>query len=96
MNWRLRGIGLASVIGGFAIVTYYMMIIGLSTVFFFESFRVPLPYDGDGGSDYWTTVLNIASSVDSSDGVISGKLYLACCLCWFLTFVCIMKGIYNT
>merc|ERR1719228_3139481 len=62
MNWRLRGIGLASVIGSFGIVTYYMMIIGLSTVYFFESFMVPLPWDGDdiaSGSGYWTTILKL-------------------------------------
>ena len=42
MNWRLRGIGLASVCGTFGIVTYYMVIIGLSLVLFFDSFRKTL------------------------------------------------------
>eukprot|EP00490_Sorites_sp_Unknown_P024499 CAMPEP_0114657026 /NCGR_PEP_ID=MMETSP0191-20121206/13245_1 /TAXON_ID=126664 /ORGANISM="Sorites sp." /LENGTH=159 /DNA_ID=CAMNT_0001875455 /DNA_START=70 /DNA_END=546 /DNA_ORIENTATION=+ len=47
MNWRLRGIGLASVCGTFGIVTYYMVIIGLSLVLFFDSFRKTLPYGED-------------------------------------------------
>ena len=93
MNWRLRGIGLASVIGGFGIVTYYMMIIGTSTVFFFESFMVPLPYEGDNGPSYYLKILNLAGNIDESDGIIGGKLYLATCLCWALTFFCIMKGV---
>ena len=92
MNWRLRGIGLASVIGGFGIVTYYMMIIGLSTVFFFESFIVPLPYEDDAASSYWLSILGLADSIEDSNAIISGKLYLATSLCWALTFFCIMKG----
>ena len=93
MNWRLRGIGLASIIGGFGIVTYYMMIIGISTVFFFESFISPLPYGGEGGDNYWKSVLQLSSFIDDSDVIISGKLYLATTLCWALTFFCIMKGV---
>ena len=92
MNWRLRGIGLASVIGGFGIVTYYMMIIGVSTVFFFESFIVPLPYRGDDADSYWVSILQLADGIDGSTSIISGKLYLATSLCWALTFFCIMKG----
>jgi len=93
MNKRLRGIGLASVIGAFGIVTYYMMIIGLSTVLFFESFIVPLPYGGEGGDEYWKSVLGLAETSSSSNNVMSGRLYLATCLCWLLTFICIMRGV---
>eukprot|EP01084_Bolivina_argentea_P252295 423448_1 len=96
MNWRLRGIGLASVIGGFGIVTYYMMIIGISMVFFFESFISPLPYGGNisEGSNYYAThVLMVADSIDDSNFTMSGKLYLATCFCWIITFLCIMKGV---
>ena len=99
MNWRLRGIGLASVIGGFGIVTYYMMIIGLSTVYFFESFMVPLPWDGDdiaSGSGYWTTILKLASSIEDSGhhdgGIYSWKVFGATMLCWAITFICIRRG----
>eukprot|EP01084_Bolivina_argentea_P212768 361596_1 len=98
MNWRLRGIGLASVFGVFCIVTYYMMIIGISIVFFFESFMVPLPYaegnDIHTGSGYlYSDVLLLADSFESSQSVISGKLYLATCFAWVITFLCIMKGV---
>ena len=94
MNWRLRGIGVASVIGAFGIVTYYMAVIGISMVFFFESFVVPLPYEGDDGPEYWNSIIGIsrAGGPDASSGTISGKLFLATCFCWVLTFVCIMKG----
>merc|ERR1719244_153658 len=81
MNWRLRGIGLASVVGGFGIVTYYMMIIGLSTVYFFESFMVPLPWDLDdieSGSGYWMTILKLADDITDNGhhdgGIFSWKV----------------------
>eukprot|EP01083_Nonionella_stella_P146928 462759_1 len=99
MNWRLRGIGLASVIGAFGIVMYYM-IIGISTVFF-ESFMAPLRYaEGNiihTGTNYlYMDVLlldRVSFVMDGSSSVISGKLYLATCLCWVLTFLCISKGV---
>eukprot|EP01083_Nonionella_stella_P087142 242294_1 len=91
MNWRLRGIGLASVIGSFTIVTYYMMLIGVSTVFFFESFFVPLPYDDP---DYYKhKILLQPDSIEDSLGIMSGKLFLATCLCWIVTFICVHRGV---
>eukprot|EP01083_Nonionella_stella_P135138 411058_1 len=70
MNWRLRGIGLASIIGTFGIVTYYMMIIGISGVFFFESFSNPLPYNDP--EYYEKSVLLYVDSIDKSKGIMSG------------------------
>jgi len=92
MNWRLRGIGLASVIGAFGIVGYYMAVIGVSVVFFFESFFVPLPY-GEGDGSYFLNLIEIPGGIHESQGIIAGKLYLATMLCWVVTFVCIMKGV---
>merc|ERR550525_1877251 len=67
MNWRLRGVGLASVIGAFGIVTYYMMIIGLSTVYFFESFWMPWESDdADYTATYWTKILKLPGSIEDS------------------------------
>ena len=101
MNWRLRGIGLASVIGAFGIVSYYMMIIGLSTVYFFESFMVPLPWteqdDLEYQANYWTKVLKLAEGIDDSGhhdgGIFSWKVFGATMMCWVLTYICIYKGI---
>lgn len=95
MNWRLRGIGLASVVGAFGIVTYYMMIIGISMVFFFESFMVPMPWEGDNddGANYWTEVLDLAPSIVDSKPTVSWKLFLATAFCWVITFICIRKGV---
>ena len=91
MNWRLRGIGLASVIGTFCIVTYYMVLIGVSAVFFFESFYVPLPYDDP---NYFTDhILLQPESIEDAKGIMNGKLFLAVTLCWIITFICVHKGV---
>jgi len=52
INWRLRGIGLASVIGVFVIVCYYSVIISYSLVFAVRSLESPQPwaYDGTWGN----------------------------------------------
>ncbi len=53
----------------------------------------PYGVDINEGSSYWAThVLMLADSIDNSDAIISGKLYLATCVCWVITFLCIMKG----
>jgi len=61
INWRLRGIGLASVIGVFVIVTYYSVIISYSLVYAVRSFESPPPwaYDGTWGTyDECVSVIN--------------------------------------
>merc|ERR1719295_1897818 len=95
MNWRLRGIGLASVVGAFGIVTYYMMIIGISMVFFFESFMVPMPWEGspDDGAKYWQEALKLAPSIVGSAPDVSWKLFGATFFCWVITFICIRRGV---
>merc|ERR1719228_2180446 len=100
MNWRLRGIGLASVIGSFGIVSYYMMIIGLSTVYFFESFMVPLPWadeDVTYSSNYWMKILKLADDIEDSGhhdgGIFSWKVFGATMLCWIIAFMCIRRGV---
>jgi len=52
INWRLRGIGLASVIGVFVIACYYSVIISYSLVFAVRSLESPQPwaYDGTWGN----------------------------------------------
>lgn len=95
MNWRLRGIGLASVVGAFGIVTYYMMIIGISMVFFFESFMVPMPWEGsaDDGALYWLEMLKVPDSIADSAPDVSWKLLGATIFCWVITFFCIRRGV---
>jgi len=62
INWRLRGIGLASVVGVFVIVCYYSVIISYSLVFAVRSLESPQPwaYDGTWG--------NLSECVDSING----------------------------
>jgi len=52
INWRFRGVGLASVIGVYIIVTYYSVIIAYSLVYAVRSFESPQPwaYDGTWGN----------------------------------------------
>jgi len=52
MNWRFRGVGLASVIGVFVIATYYSVVIAYSLIYAVRSFESPQPwaYDGKWGN----------------------------------------------
>jgi len=44
INWRFRGVGLASVVGVYIIVTYYSVIIAYSLVYAVRSFESPQPW----------------------------------------------------
>jgi len=54
INWRFRGVGLASVIGVYIIVTYYSVIIAYSLVYAIRSFESPQPWAYDGSYGNYT------------------------------------------
>jgi len=70
INWRFRGVGLASVIGVYIIVTYYSVIIAYSLVFAAMSFESPQPWAYDGTWGNYTECVNVihGTGCTSSDG----------------------------
>jgi len=74
INWRFRGIGLASVIGVFVIVTYYSVVIAYALIYAVRSFESPQPwaYDGTWGNlTQCVIALGSALCHDSSGGEIA-------------------------
>merc|ERR1719162_818376 len=71
------------------------MIIGISMVFFFESFMVPMPWEGsaDDGALYWLEMLKVPDSIAESGPDVSWKLLGATVFCWVITFFCIRRGV---
>jgi len=66
INWRFRGIGLASVIGVFVIVTYYSVIIAYSLIYAVRSFESPQPWAYDGK---WGNFTECVIALSCSGGV---------------------------
>jgi len=79
INWRLRGIGLASVIGVFVIVTYYSVVIAYSLIYAVRSFESPQPWAYDGKWGNVTECLSlIASNCSSVVNATCPKTYAEC------------------
>jgi len=68
INWRLRGIGLASVIGVFVIVCYYSVIISYSLVYAVRSFESPQPWAYDGTWGNYTECFDSINGTDCTQG----------------------------
>ena len=95
MNWRLRGIGLASVIGTFGILSYYSVIIGMSLVFLFASMQTTLPY-GANNTDWWATDVMVVCDYPVQPGCaseFSWPLYGCTWLVLIISFFCVWKGV---
>jgi len=69
INWRLRGIGLASVIGVFVIVCYYSVIISYSLVFAVRSLESPQPWAYDGT---WGNLTECVASINGASCMTPG------------------------
>jgi len=61
INWRFRGVGLASVIGVYIIVTYYSVIIAYSLVYAVRSLESPQPWAYD---ETWGDYDECVSKID--------------------------------
>lgn len=75
INWRFRGVGLASVIGVYIIVTYYSVIIAYSLVYAVRSFESPQPWAYDGT---WGNYSECISSIDGTGCTLSDGSSIDC------------------
>lgn len=93
MNPRLRGIGLASVFGGYVITFYYTIILAWACIYFVESFQGTdsIPWAKDAATHFD----NVSMSTDpvDFDGTFNWKVFLATLVVWILIFGCISNGV---
>jgi len=78
INWRFRGIGLASVIGVFVIVTYYSVVIAYALVYAVRSFENPQPWAYDGTWGNYSECLLAINTANNSVCVGSNGDDIAC------------------
>lgn len=106
MHKRLKGVGFSLVYNGHMIVLYYVAILAWIMNYFRNSFRSPLPWEGDAENFYFNAVLQ---NPDPNPGEISGgsvQSYMTfpatgvigetvgwIAFTWFLVWLCIWKGV---
>jgi len=76
MNRRFRGVGLASVIGVFVIVTYYSVVIAYAFVYFARSFESPQPWAYDGTYGNYTECLSVVNVNGTNCTLADGSIDL--------------------
>jgi len=78
INWRMRGIGLASVIGVFVIVCYYSVIISYSLVFAVRSLESPQPWAYDGTWGNFSRCVSMVGGGDENCTAPDSTEYIDC------------------
>jgi len=95
MNPRLRGIGMASIFSSMTIIAYYVVIIGWTVIYFFQS-CVDLKWTtiADANTYFFEDLLNYASlpaTAGNQDG--SWKILMGLILTWIAIYFCVFKGV---
>ncbi|KAM0278495.1 hypothetical protein ACHAQH_005162 [Verticillium albo-atrum] len=105
---RAKGVGFGVVYIGYAILIYYVPLIAWIMVYFRHSFRSPIPWTGDNEAFYYNTILQNIDPIPgnlTADGsavqdytefpgtAIVTETTLWCFFTWFLTWLCMFKGI---
>jgi len=87
---KLAGIGLASVLCGFVVVSYYAVIMAWSILYMFFSFR--LSWGADTKSFFFNQVLHLSSGAGSTGHIVLPIIF-ALVAVWLLVYFSIWKGI---
>lgn len=97
---RLAGLGFASVIGAFLVVTYYTVIIAWSILYFLSSFDSTLPWVASNPKDSLTVAENfffndVLQVGDPSEGLETFRpnVYGAALFVWLVIFLCVFRGV---
>jgi len=89
MNPKLSGVGLALILCGFVVVSYYTVVIGWSLIYSYHSFF--LSWGEDAGGFFINQVLNSSEGPDII-GNIQVNVLLALIAAWILIYFCVWKG----
>lgn len=106
INRYTKGIGLAVIMNGYIVATYYVPILSWVMRYFRSSFTSPLPWTGRGQEFYMEDAIR---NVDPIPGSTSGGSVVSytqypgtgligetvgwCAFMWFLVWLCMFKGV---
>lgn len=95
VNHRLRGLGLASIFGGYIVSSYYMVIMAWVLVYFFRSFQSVLPWTVKDPNDYFNEdILALPTDGNKTDPtVLIGPSFGTLILTWVMVYFCLWKGV---
>ncbi|MGK0182357.1 MAG: NSS family neurotransmitter:Na+ symporter, partial [Halioglobus sp.] len=92
MNRRFEGIGVASILTSFIIVSYYAVVMAWMLVYFIRSFGSPLPWIGDSKGYFFGEVLQLSSSIDHLGG-LNLLVFFSLIFVWVCIYFCVWKGV---
>lgn len=97
---RTKGVGLAVIMTGFAVATYYVPILAWVMHYFRCSFQSTLPWTGRGQDFYLLDVIANADPITPETGYVQypgrglvGETVGWCAFMWFLVWISIYKGV---
>ncbi|KAL8994991.1 MAG: hypothetical protein Q9169_005190 [Polycauliona sp. 2 TL-2023] len=101
INKHTKGVGLAVIMTGFAVCTYYVPILAWIMHYFRASFESPLPWAGRGNEFYLGDVIQNPDPITSETGGYTqypgsgmvGETVGWCAFMWFLVWLCMYKGV---
>ncbi|KAJ4012714.1 hypothetical protein NW752_008433 [Fusarium irregulare] len=104
INKRTKGVGLAVIMNGFIVATYYVPILAWIMHYFRCSFQSPLPWSGRGQEFYMQDVIaNVDPVVPTGSGYVDypgrgfvGETVGWCAFMWVLVWLCMFKGVGTT
>ncbi|KAI8648681.1 hypothetical protein NCS57_01480200 [Fusarium keratoplasticum] len=103
INKHTKGLGLAVIMTGFIVATYYVPILSWVLHYFRASFQSPLPWKGRGMEFYMQDVIANKDPITPDSGYVEypgmgmvGESVGWCAFMWFLVWLCMFKGVGTT
>jgi len=87
---QLSGIGMASVLCGFVVVSYYAVVMAWSILYFIHSFT--LAWGSNTKSFFFNSVLHLSSGAGETGFIVPGIIF-ALVIVWALVYFSVWKGV---
>ena len=89
---KARGVGVLSVYCSFLVVSFYAAIMSWSLLYFYSSFKSPLPWGTDPSGFFRGRILELSSSIETG-GALVWPLVFGLVLVWVMIYFSIWKGV---